>query len=1722
MQVVQIVLWYLDSGCSKHMTGDCSQLINFVQKFLGTIKFKNDHVAKIMGYGDYKIGNVTISRVYFIEGLWHNLFSMGQFCDSDLEVAFRQYTYFILNLDGVDLLTGSRGNNLYTLSLQDMMASSPICLLSKASKTKSCLWHRRLSHMNFGAINHLARQGLVRGLPKVNLKKTTSVRHVQWVKERRNHTNPNLKTPIRKKLYLLHMDLYGPMRIESVNGKKYILVIVDDYSRLSWVKFLRSKDEAQDFIIKFLKMIQVRLKVPVRLIQTDNGTKFVNQTLREYYKEVGISHETSVARSPQQNSVIERHNRTLIEAARTIVDTQAAEVFAPIADVIPLVQADLIGSPFSTTVDQDEPSPSKSHTTAETQSSVIPQEVDEDNLDIEVAHMGNDPLFGVPIPEVTSAQSSSTVSPQTIMQPDHQILHHTSKWTKEHPRNNIIGQLSRLVSTRLQLHEQALFCYYDAILSSVEPKTYKDALTQSCWIKAMQEELNEFERLEFSGSDIVHSQERQRLTSVDTPMVEKSKLDEDKEGKAVDPSHYRSMIGTLLYLTASRPDLQFAICMCARSMVPKDSSVALTAFADADHAGCQDTRRSTSGSVKFLGERLIRWSLKRQKSAAISSTEAEYITLSGSSRPDLQFAICMCARYQARPTVKHVHAVKRIFRYLCGTVHRGLWYLKDSSVALTAFADADHAGCQDTRRSTSGNVKFLGERLISWSLKRQKSAAISSTEAEYIALSGCCAQILWMRSQLSDYGFGFNKIPMTMDTTIEQQAAIDEALVPHAQRLRIGRSNFRLLSDIKSKESTLQLVYDVLRIYPFFKAFLVTADVPKIYMQEFWATATVHHHAIRFKMDNKKHIVNLESFRDMLHIVPRVYGQSFAEPPFEEEILALIHFLRHRAAPPKPKASVRRTRSSSDTSITPPTAAAIPRLIASAKGKQTAKALKAKRVPDVPANESEEELSWNSTDDEGDDDEGKDGDDKDEEDEGDNGEEGDGDNDDENDDGEEGDNDDADQEVKRDDDKDDEEEDLGLNIGGEEGHIEEEEEDELYRDVNINQGRGIQANLKVEDSHVTLTLVNPDGMELIFETTSQLDVQSPTSVAPLPMTAPTMTPSTIATITTTSQAPILPTTVPSTIIQNLPNFGSLFCFDDRLRTLEANLSKFMQTNQFAGAVSAIPGIVQQYMDQQMNEAVKVAVQIQSDHLCDEAQRDNDEFLKTVDENMQKIIKEQVKEQVKTSYAVSADLLKMELKKILIEKIEGSKSIQRSDEQRNLYKAFVEAYEFNKIILDTYGETVTLKRRRDDDADKDEEPSAGPDRGSTQGFKSRQASARESALTEEPMQTTSQMEEPSHPEFDTEEKRIEEEQAANARYWKIPACCDDDDDYDSAVTLVLSTEETDNSLSMGDEHLDTIPAMESDEVIKSSVENLVLIPSESEGIPDTMCDVNLVSNPAPLEAKDHFEIVINSNDDISSSDDDSLYNENIEIEDDNLREKLLNVHLLIANIEALKDNPTQSSELLTKSSSTSPKSFLEETNTLHNSLPEFEKFYFDLGKISSGSTTTHSDISLLDYEAFYFDDDHVKEISSGSPTTQFDISLSEYDSFIFDFANEEFADELARIISPPEYDCFYFWNLPDPVEDDQSPLLAYVVWIFVAYLTYPVIPPYLHPFENEDTIFDPGIPIIRFCSFKPSLSHRSETLKKFNTHRSHLNECPMIINGKSTPILDVLLLHFYPP
>ncbi|GKA25222.1 retrovirus-related pol polyprotein from transposon TNT 1-94 [Tanacetum coccineum] len=584
----------------------------------------------------------------------------------------------------------------------------------------------------------------------------------------------------------------------------------------------------------------------------------------------------------------------------TPVDRPAPKVIAPIAEVVAPEPAISTGSPSSTAVDQDAPSPSNSQTTPETQSSVISNDVEEDNHDLDVAHMNNDPLFGIPIPENDSEASCSLDIIPTVVHTTTPNSEHVTKWTKDHPLENIIGELERPVSTRLQLHEQALFCYYDAFLTSFEPKNYKDTLSQACWIKAMQEELHEFECLEVwelvprpdkvmvitlkwiykvkldEMGEILKNKARlvargyrqeeridfeetfapvARLDAIriflayaahmnmivyqmdvktaflngilreevyvsqpdgfvdqDNPnhvyklkkalyglkqaphvwydLLSKFLLSQEFSKGTVDPTLFIRRQGKDILLVqiyvddiifaSTTPELcdQFSKIMCSKF---KMSMMGKISFFFLGLQISQSPKGIFLNQSKYALESLKKYGMESsdpvdtpmvEKSKLDEDTQGKavdpthyrgmigtlmYLT---ASRPDLTFDVCMCARYQAKPTEKHLHAVKRIFKYLRGTINRGLWYPKDSSIALTAYADADHAGCQDTRRSTSGCMQLLGDKLVSWSSKRQKSAAISSTEAEYIAMSGCCAQILWMRSQLTDYGLGFNKITM--------------------------------------------------------------------------------------------------------------------------------------------------------------------------------------------------------------------------------------------------------------------------------------------------------------------------------------------------------------------------------------------------------------------------------------------------------------------------------------------------------------------------------------------------------------------------------------------------------------------------------------------------------------------------------------------------------------------------------------------------------------------------------------------------------------------------------------------------------------------------------------------------------------------------------------------------------------------------------------------------
>nr|GEV38084.1 copia protein [Tanacetum cinerariifolium] len=239
---LNVFLWIIDSGCLKHMTGNRALLTNFMEKFLGTVRFGNNDFAVIAGYRDVVIGSMTIKKVYYVEGLGHNLFSVGQFYDKGLEVAFRKSTCFVRNEDGVDLLAGDRSSNLYTIALNEVALNSSTCLLAKSSSSQSWLWHQHLSHLNFATINNLGKNNLVQGFPKMKFKKDHLCSACEQGKIHQKHHKSKTDFASNKPLYLLHMDMCGPMHVESINEKQYVLVVVDDYSR----SFHKSSESFQE------------------------------------------------------------------------------------------------------------------------------------------------------------------------------------------------------------------------------------------------------------------------------------------------------------------------------------------------------------------------------------------------------------------------------------------------------------------------------------------------------------------------------------------------------------------------------------------------------------------------------------------------------------------------------------------------------------------------------------------------------------------------------------------------------------------------------------------------------------------------------------------------------------------------------------------------------------------------------------------------------------------------------------------------------------------------------------------------------------------------------------------------------------------------------------------------------------------------------------------------------------------------------------------------------------------------------------------------------------------------------------------------------------------------------------------------------------------------------------------------------------------------------------
>ncbi|GJZ33377.1 retrovirus-related pol polyprotein from transposon TNT 1-94 [Tanacetum coccineum] len=457
-----------------------------------------------------------------------------------------------------------------------------------------------------------------------------------------------------------------------------------------------------------------------------------------------------------------------------------------------------------------------------------------------------EPFVNVFAPDYNSEASSSWEI--TVLESNQSTLphEHIRKWTDSHPLDNIIGNPSRPVSTRKQLATDALWCFYNSVLSKVEPKNFQSAATEDCWFQAMQDEIHEFDRLDRLEAIIIRifiaNAASKNMTvyqmDVKTAFLNGELKEEvyvhQPEG-FVDPErpHHVYRLKKALYGLKQAPrawydtlsrfllaqgfskgvvDPTLFIRKTGKHTLHVQIYVDDIIFASTDPKDCdrfsnemsskfqmsmmgqisfflglqisQNPRGIFINQAKYANEILKKFDLHKsdpvdtpmvertkldEDLSGIPVDQTKYRSMIGSlmyltaSRPDLVFAVCMCARYQSRPTKKHLEAVKRVFRYLQGSINMGLWYPKDTAMALTAYADADHAGCQDTRRSTSGSAQFLGDKLVSWSSKKQTSTSISSTEAEYIAMSGCCAQILWMRSQLSDYGFAYNRIPMYCD-----------------------------------------------------------------------------------------------------------------------------------------------------------------------------------------------------------------------------------------------------------------------------------------------------------------------------------------------------------------------------------------------------------------------------------------------------------------------------------------------------------------------------------------------------------------------------------------------------------------------------------------------------------------------------------------------------------------------------------------------------------------------------------------------------------------------------------------------------------------------------------------------------------------------------------------------------------------------------------------------
>ncbi|GJW73720.1 retrovirus-related pol polyprotein from transposon TNT 1-94 [Tanacetum coccineum] len=696
------------------------------------LRFGNDHFGAIMGYEDYVIGDSVISRVYYVEGLGHNLFSVRQFCDSDLEVAFHKHLCYVRDVNGVDLIIGNRGTNLYTISVDDIMKSSPICLLSKASKNKSGLF----TWVKFLRSKDETPEFIIKFLKQIQVSLNKTVRYIR-TDNGTEFDNDDIfegsmflwAEAIATACYTQNRSLihtrHNKTAYELVHDKKPDLKFLHVFGALCYptndseelVK-LRPTADIGNFVgyVPNRKGYRIYNKRTQRIMET------IHVQFNELTESMDPMH---ISTGPEP--ILLTHGQISIK--RPVPPALAVQVLVVSASIH-----------SSTIIDQDAPSTSYSPSSSVVQPLISHQEPSFDESSSR---------------EVSSAESTQVVHPHN----------HLGKWSKDHLLKNVIGNPSRPVSTIKQLATDALWCLYNFVLSKVEPKNVKTAMDEACWFEATQEEIREFNQLQVwelvqkpdfvmiialkciykvkldeygdvlkNKTQLVVKGYRQEEDGCQDCISEWFLLDNKLSKGVVDP--------TLLTRKTSKHILLVQIYV--------DDII----FASTDPKACDIFSKEISSKfqMSMIGQMLFFLGLQvSQSPRGIFINQSKYaqeILIKYGMDTSDPVDTPMVDRFKldedplgilAKPTKNHLEAIKQVFWYLRGIINWGLWYPKDTAMALTAYADADHAGCQDTRRSTSDNAQFLGDKLVSWSSKKQKSTAISTTEAEYIAMFGCCA-----------------------------------------------------------------------------------------------------------------------------------------------------------------------------------------------------------------------------------------------------------------------------------------------------------------------------------------------------------------------------------------------------------------------------------------------------------------------------------------------------------------------------------------------------------------------------------------------------------------------------------------------------------------------------------------------------------------------------------------------------------------------------------------------------------------------------------------------------------------------------------------------------------------------------------------------------------------------------------------------------------------------